>query len=174
MFISIHYPAMSTYIIKETMDTASLLSDFREEVEASGLKFIPEHQLKRGGRLGSGTYSVVYEGELTEDKYPLRRTLPVAIKELKTNRADFRTQKDALLSEASLLWKLQHPNVVEYVGCGLTVQDQPKLFMAQELIKGGSLDAFIQNKRRTSPTFNHRNAYSLQSGLRWCIQVKDF
>lgn len=155
------------------MDTASLLSDFCEEVEACGLKFIPEHRLKRGQRLGSGTYSVVYEGQLTQDPYSLHTTLPVAIKELKTNRADFRTQKDALLSEASLLWKLQHPHVVEYVGCGLTVQDQPKLFMVQELIKGGSLDAFIQNMRRKGPAFKQRNAYSLQSALRWCIQVKD-
>eukprot|EP00210_Caulerpa_lentillifera_P002817 g2691.t1 len=153
----------------KAVEPPSLLRDFIDEAEASGLNFISEDRLKRGRRLGSGTFSVVYEAELIDDT--TNKTQIVAIKELKRNRTNFQTHKDSFLTESTLLRKLQHPNVVGYIGAGFVMKKQPTLFMAQELIDGGSLDAFMQKMRRSHAPYEPRKSYTLKSAVRWCIQT---
>jgi len=157
-------------MVDKDAKTPSLLREFAEQVETADLNFISEDRITKGKRLGAGSFSIVYKAELALDRNSTSQF--VAFKELKPNRLEFQTQRIALLQETSILRKLQHVNVVGYIGCGLAITQQPTLFMVQELVSGGSLDGHMEKLRRRRVDYDPRESYSLRSALRWCIQVR--
>lgn len=157
-------------MLERDAKTPSLVREFAKQVETADLNFISEDRITKGKRLGAGSFSIVYKAELAQDEDYTSQF--VAFKELKPNRLEFQTQRTALLEEASILRKLEHSNVVGYVGCGLAVTQQATLFMVQELVSGGSLDGYMERLRRKRVDYDPRESYSLRSALRWCIQVR--
>eukprot|EP00210_Caulerpa_lentillifera_P003501 g3341.t1 len=147
----------------------SLKASFIKQIENANLSFISEDRITIGRRIGWGGFSVVYKAKLTEEGNAESKC--VAYKELKPKRVSFQTQLNALIHEATLLRKIQHPSIVGCIGCGLSISEQPTLFMVQEMIKGESLDGYMEGLRRSRMPYEPRKCYSLRSALRWCIQA---
>lgn len=146
------------------------MSAFVEEVTSLQLNPISESKLHRGRKLGAGTFSVVSEAYLAVDSSKKPRI--VALKELRSDRHDFDRLRRQLLTEASVLARLKHENILQYIGCGISVHSNAVApFMVQEYLPGGSLHEFISRLRRRRITYDPRYSYSLATALRWAMQV---
>jgi len=129
-------------------DNDDLLSDaVNVEAEASlhGLQIIKNADLEELKELGSGTFGTVYHGKW--------RGSDVAIKRIKNSCFAGRpSQQDRLRadfwSEACLLSKLHHPNIVAFYG---VVPDGPggTLGTVTEYMVNGSLKQVLHRKDRT-------------------------
>ncbi|XP_058007186.1 mitogen-activated protein kinase kinase kinase 1-like [Hevea brasiliensis] len=82
---------------------------------------------RRGVRLGSGSFGLVYEGFATDGFF-------FAVKELLLPDGGI---IDLLEKEVDLLCQLTHPNIVKYFG---TSKDESKLYVFLELVSKGSLE----------------------------------
>lgn len=143
---------------------------FLEEANSLQLNAISENKLHRGRRLGAGTFSVVSEAYLESDRSKKPRV--VALKELRSDRYDFERLRRQLLAEAAVLARLKHNYILQYIGCGLSLNSSTSgLFMVQEFVPGGSLHEFISRLRRRRTTYDARYSYSLATALRWAMQV---
>jgi len=92
-------------------------------------------------RLGAGGMGVVYDARDSE----LHRR--VAVKLLRPGGPGHATgdARKRLLREARTLARLSHPNVVTVFDVG---EDRGQLFVAMELVEGGSLKAWLRRTRR--------------------------
>ena len=153
-------------------DMTQEVNAFLDEANALQLNPVSEKAVRKGRRVGAGTFSVVSEAFLkTEDKK--KRDDIVALKELRSDRHDFDLQRKQLAAEASVLARLQHPNILRYIGCGVACRaGQPIPFMIQEYLAGGSLDEYISRLRRRRISYDPRYSYSLAAALRWAKQVR--
>ncbi|KAF0310570.1 Serine/threonine-protein kinase ULK3 [Amphibalanus amphitrite] len=97
---------------------------------------LPGYQLME--RLGSGTYADVYRCVCGADRRQL------ALKCVHRSRLN-RRATDNIVSEISLLKRLQHPNVVALHDFGC---DKHYVYIVMELCSGGDLSQLIRSRRR--------------------------
>ena len=90
------------------------------------LEVIPFHQLKFHEKIGEGGYSNVYKGTWLGTK--------VALKVFKSRKRAYLAHK--FKSEATIISKLRHPNIVLFLGVALFGE---KYVLATEYIQSGSL-----------------------------------
>jgi serine/threonine-protein kinase len=88
------------------------------------------------GRIGDGGMGVVYKAS----QQPIDRH--VALKILSGELANNETTVQRFLNEARIISQLRHPNTVKLHDFGRT--DDGRLFIAMELLPGGSLDARLE------------------------------
>ncbi|KAL0867199.1 hypothetical protein Bca101_046317 [Brassica carinata] len=87
-----------------------------------------------GRQIGSGSFSVVWEG-----RHLLDGTV-VAIKEIAMARLSKKLQ-DSLMSEIFILRKINHPNIIRFIDM---IEAPGKINVVLEYCRGGDLSMFIQ------------------------------
>jgi tetratricopeptide (TPR) repeat protein len=93
------------------------------------------------GRLGSGGMGVVYVA------FDPQLDRKVALKVLRSNLGSDQSRFAArMLREAKAMARLAHPNVIAVHDVGL---DGQRVFLAMELVEGGTLKTWLREKRRT-------------------------
>ncbi|XP_072401763.1 tyrosine-protein kinase Shark [Diabrotica undecimpunctata] len=110
--------------------------------------YIPQERLQRGNLIGEGEFAFVYEGSyLKRNGEPMK----VAIKILHNDQME--TNKEAFLSEAKVMMKLNHRCIVKLIGLSLG----PSLLMVQELVPLGSILQYIElNRERIKPNYEFK------------------
>ncbi|KAJ8970015.1 hypothetical protein NQ314_001444 [Rhamnusium bicolor] len=110
--------------------------------------YIPSERLNIGNIIGEGEFASVYEGTYLKKNGEL---VKVAIKTLHNEQIE--TNRDAFLSEAQVMIKLNHHCVVKLIGLSLG----PSLLMVQELVPLGSILQYIDvNKDRINPNYEFK------------------
>ncbi|OXA39248.1 Tyrosine-protein kinase HTK16 [Folsomia candida] len=101
-------------------------------------KRIPHELVELGESLGGGEYGEVFEGKLTMGNSGT--VIDVAVKTLKNDEGQMNewTMKE-FLREAKVMMELEHEHIVKIIG----ITCEPKIFMVQELLALGSLQAFL-------------------------------
>jgi len=147
------------------------IAAFLKEASSLDLNAVREDRIRKGRRLGKGSFSVVYEAAVCI----AGKSTVVAIKELRSDRVAFHKLKTQLLSEASVLAKLNHKHIVRYVGCGVSMHSRGNAspFMLQLYLAGGSLDDYLSRLKSRRTPHGARFSYSLETALRWAIQVRE-
>lgn len=129
---------------KETKISTADLDALPKTVESArgSAALLPYHtqQIRRGHwrlgkKIGSGTFGVVHQG-LNDDN-----GMAVAVKVLKRVGRDDAAVKE-LENEITLMQKLDHPNIVRYLGCQV---DPEACFIFCEWVPCGSLADMIRN-----------------------------
>ncbi|MFO0869944.1 MAG: serine/threonine-protein kinase [Pirellulales bacterium] len=110
-------------------ELSTRLAGIRSELLAETLPRIAGYEVQE--TLGRGGFGRVYRAR----QMSLRRE--VAIKVLRTSDADDPQLVQRFISEAAILARLSHSQVVQVYEAGLTHDKQP--FMAMELVEGGNL-----------------------------------
>ncbi|KAL3680094.1 hypothetical protein R1sor_023050 [Riccia sorocarpa] len=102
---------------------------------------IDRSQLKFGHKFASGAYSRIYRGEYHEKE--------VAIKVVKQPDDDVQMAtriERQFMQEVSLLSRLHHRNIVEFVGA---IKSPPVFIVVTEYLPGGSLRSFLHKSQGT-------------------------
>ncbi|XXY45498.1 serine/threonine-protein kinase [Sorangium sp. So ce269] len=114
--------------------------------------------------LATGGMGTIYRGE----QIPLGR--PVAIKVLIPNQASRQLDPNfhkRFFLEASILARLQHPNIVTVFDYGrIEADDQDRFFMAMEFLEGETLFRRVRRQGRLPPPEAMRIARQIARGLR--------
>ncbi|XXX77950.1 serine/threonine-protein kinase [Sorangium sp. So ce134] len=114
--------------------------------------------------LATGGMGTIYRGE----QIPLGR--PVAIKVLIPNQASRQLDPNfhkRFFLEASILARLQHPNIVTVFDYGrIEADDQERYFMAMEFLEGETLFRRVRRQGRLPPPEAMRIARQIARGLR--------
>jgi serine/threonine protein kinase len=92
-----------------------------------------------GDRIGVGGMGIVYRAIYTKNG------ARVALKILSPDVSDSESLQRRFEREISILKKLQHPHIVRYYGGG---KFGTQRFYAMELIEGGSVEEYLQKKKR--------------------------
>ncbi|WP_437279506.1 serine/threonine-protein kinase [Sorangium sp. So ce375] len=115
-------------------------------------------------QLATGGMGTIYRGE----QIPLGR--PVAIKVLIPNQASRQLDPNfhkRFFLEASILARLQHPNIVTVFDYGrIEADDQDRFFMAMEFLEGETLFRRVRRQGRLPPPEAMRIARQIARGLR--------
>ncbi|WP_437636182.1 serine/threonine protein kinase [Sorangium sp. So ce854] len=115
-------------------------------------------------QLATGGMGTIYRGE----QIPLGR--PVAIKVLIPNQASRQLDPNfhkRFFLEASILARLQHPNIVTVFDYGkIEADDQERFFMAMEFLEGETLFRRVRRQGRLPPPEAMRIARQIARGLR--------
>nr|KJB43562.1 hypothetical protein B456_007G205800 [Gossypium raimondii] len=87
--------------------------------------------------IGEGSYSTVHKG--------FYKSKPVAVKMIQPSNpsAVIREHKEKFQREVLLLSRMDHENVVKFVGCSL----EPTMMIVTELMKGDTLQRYLWNMR---------------------------
>ncbi|XP_063173501.1 ephrin type-A receptor 8 [Candoia aspera] len=125
----VKFPESKFYVESHTYeDPCQAMHEVTREIEASRIK------IERV--IGSGESGEVCYGRL---KIPGKREVPVAVKALKSGYTE--QQRRDFLSEASIMARFDHPNVIHLEG----VVTKSKLIMiVTEYMENGSLDSFLR------------------------------
>jgi len=119
-------------------DCAALLGELaRDNAETADTKAAERYRID--GLLGAGGMGTVYRA------YDGRLERHVALKVMRRSRGP-RGPAEALLAEARVMAKLAHPNVVRVFDSGVS---DGRVFVAMELVRGGTLRAWLAARRRT-------------------------
>ena len=134
-----HRRVASTGSVAETVSSGH--SDDSHTVR-SGFYLSPAPMMPRrwtkGDNLGAGSFGCVFLG-LNSDTGEL-----FAVKEVAMNRKDAASQQESieqLEQEVQLLSRLQHPNIVRYIG---TDRDASSLYIFLEYVPGGSIASLLR------------------------------
>ena len=92
-----------------------------------------------GEKLGAGGMGIVYRAIYT------KTGVPCAIKVLAPDVTDSTGVQQRFEREIAILKKLQHPHIVKYFGGGKVGSQR---FYAMELVAGGSLEAYLEQKKK--------------------------
>jgi hypothetical protein len=92
-----------------------------------------------GEKLGAGGMGIVYRAVYT------KTGVPCAIKVLAPDVNDSPGVQQRFEREIAILKKLQHPHIVKYFGGGKVGSQR---FYAMELVAGGSLESYLNRKKR--------------------------
>jgi serine/threonine-protein kinase len=92
-----------------------------------------------GERIGVGGMGIVYRAIYTKNG------ARVALKILSPDVSDSESLQRRFEREISILKKLQHPHIVRYYGGG---KFGTQRFYAMELVEGGSVEAYLKQKKR--------------------------
>eukprot|EP00798_Chlamydomonas_sp_ICE-L_P013761 gene13761-19665_t len=79
-----------------------------------------------------------------------------------------------LYDEVRLLRKLNHPNIMRYIGIGYSDESSEEkkggtMFLACEVMQGGTLNKLVMNQM----LMPHKSLYTLVTALKWCINMAD-
>jgi mitogen-activated protein kinase kinase kinase 13 len=113
---------------------AAAAEELNLDLESLGLedKEIPEGQLQKMEKVGSGGFKDVYVGKL-------RSRMKVAI-------AEFRGQLGEMdIKELKLLADFKHPNIVKFLGVCIPEDRRTPIMMVSELCENGDLFDYIRN-----------------------------
>uniref|UniRef100_A0A914QB67 Tyrosine-protein kinase n=1 Tax=Panagrolaimus davidi TaxID=227884 RepID=A0A914QB67_9BILA len=164
------YFVINDYLCKDPMTLIQYHYEFRIPLNPEGACLkdpvqrqtwsLQIEQLKLGAKLGHGEYGDVYAGELLlwNGKYK------VAIKQSKATKlaSDF---KIALLREAFIMRRLNHPHVLRLFGVQ-TIQDP--IMIVFELAEGNSLDNKLKNQDKPpTPDEQERYVYEIVDGMQY-------
>eukprot|EP01124_Arcella_intermedia_P013067 TRINITY_DN1946_c0_g1_i1.p1 TRINITY_DN1946_c0_g1~~TRINITY_DN1946_c0_g1_i1.p1 ORF type:complete len:558 (+),score=107.78 TRINITY_DN1946_c0_g1_i1:57-1730(+) len=119
---------MESEVTSNAANYTKRISENKLLVEQGEIQF---SELKMGKIIGSGSFSIVYEGTWKDS--------PVAIKVIKGAE----TNKEYMLEECSIMIKLNHPNIVKFLGASL---DPYRLLIVTEYLDRGSLSKLITSK----------------------------
>eukprot|EP00597_Dinobryon_sp_UTEXLB2267_P008479 CAMPEP_0170088298 /NCGR_PEP_ID=MMETSP0019_2-20121128/22585_1 /TAXON_ID=98059 /ORGANISM="Dinobryon sp., Strain UTEXLB2267" /LENGTH=414 /DNA_ID=CAMNT_0010306427 /DNA_START=114 /DNA_END=1358 /DNA_ORIENTATION=+ len=97
--------------------------------------------------LGNGSNSFVYSAYRGNDR--------VVIKMLKAQLKNRRIAEQEMISEAGILARLKHPNIVGIIGAG----DDPRKFIVLEYLGGGTLSQLIHPEKGTDMMSSIRSLY---------------
>lgn len=92
-----------------------------------------------GDRIGVGGMGIVYRATY------IKNGAQVALKILSPDVSDSESLQRRFEREISILKKLQHPHIVRYYGGGKFGSQR---FYAMELVEGGSVEAYLNKKKR--------------------------
>jgi len=130
------------------LERSLLLRDAQQAAQSGTLEgTVVAGQYRIVRRMGSGGSGVIYEAHRSSDG------LPVAIKLLRAVAAHDATASDRLRREAEALGLAWHPNVVDVFDHGHLPDGTSYLVM--ELLRGESLAAHLESKRRLTPEALH-------------------
>lgn len=121
-------------------ETKDLLLSRNAELGASGAE-IPAWEVRRGSKIGSGAWSVVYAGEWRQCK--------VAIKVFRAADTAQETEEQwkMFLKEVAVLQQLDSPRLVKLLGAFVNSEGCPCL--VTELLEGGTLHEFLHGRRKS-------------------------
>ncbi|CAN6829620.1 unnamed protein product [Brassica oleracea] len=108
-----------------------------------------------GRQIGSGSFSVVWEGRHLVDG------TVVAIKEIAMARLSKKLQ-DSLMSEIFILRKINHPNIIRFIDM---IEAPGKINLVLEYCKGGDLSMFIQRHGKIPDATAKHFMQQLAAGL---------
>lgn len=94
--------------------------------------------------LGNGSNSFVYTARRGDTK--------VVIKMLKAQLTNRRVAAQEMISEAGILARLSHPNIIGIRGAG----DDPRKFIVLELLGGGTLSQLLYPEKTSDIMINYR------------------
>lgn len=116
-------------------------------------------------KLGEGEFGFVYSGELTCKSGSTTYTYKVAVKTLKSDKAE--RYRDSFLQEFSLMMKLDHLHIVRLLGIVTT----PELMIVQELMTEGPLLKYLNDHKNTIlPDIELRLwAFQIASGMNYLV-----
>ncbi|GMS87452.1 hypothetical protein PENTCL1PPCAC_9627 [Pristionchus entomophagus] len=108
--------------------------------------------------IGSGSFGKVYRGTF--------KGRPVAIKRYRATAFGSKSEVDMLCREVSILCRVQHPNVLAFVGAAL---DDPSSFaIITEFVESGSLFSLLHEQKRVLEcAFRLRIAMDVAQGMRY-------
>eukprot|EP00798_Chlamydomonas_sp_ICE-L_P031247 gene31247-6391_t len=123
------------------------------------------------GAAGEGAFATVekcmYTPQTGEAKV-------VAVKKLKPGVIQNPTCVQRFYDEVRLLRKLDHPNIMRYIGIGCIEastekKQQETMFLACEVMQGGTLNRLVMSQM----LMPHKSLYTLVTALKWCINMAD-
>ena len=142
--------------------------DFSKLVVSSSTELLITHPLiplelnrdtiKMLDLLGKGSFAKVYKGTITEKGSP---GFLVAVKSL-LNSSNNTTDREELLTEASLMMQFDHENVVKLIGV-VTAGDP--LLVVIEYCEGGSLEVLLQQCQFPEPKLQKRFSLDCARGM---------
>ena len=172
-------PARLDTTSRDTNDEDDSSVSSEDESDETSIPEVALASITFGETLGQGAYGVVRAGvwrrqiiegdggtsqrtEIDEDAN--LQSTPVAVK---TIHASFGTNPSrralrAFAREVAVLSRLKHPNVVRLLGACLT---PPRVCIVEELVHGGSLHAFLHDKRLRVGDENKKNEKTRRSNL---------
>jgi len=130
-------PCASSHVV----DMEDAVDRLRSGLEGA-CKEIPGADLRYYGKVGGGSYSIVFAGKW--------RGQSVAIKSYRSNDDEYAYERQwqMFLSEVNILHKLEHPRIIQLLGACVDLRGCPSLVM--ELAEGGNLHDFLHNRQRSS------------------------
>ncbi|WIA29400.1 hypothetical protein OEZ86_011904 [Tetradesmus obliquus] len=140
--------------------------------ELLGDLFIHENRLQMGELLGQGGFADVHAAELTDPLLGFSQR--VAVKRLRPDVLASPADLREFLTEANLLRKLAHRNIVQLRGVGASdlsdlVHMRESMFVVQEFMAGGDLKALVM-AAMGSP---FAPPYSKAQALAWALQAAE-
>jgi serine/threonine protein kinase len=66
------------------------------------------------------------------------------------------------MSEAKILWQLNHPNIVKFIN---VIETDTKLLVITELMKGGSLKKLMTERKALSKPFTDEEASTIMKNI---------
>ncbi|KAF6253037.1 kinase-like domain-containing protein [Scenedesmus sp. NREL 46B-D3] len=140
--------------------------------ELLGDLFIHESRLDMGELLGQGGFADVHAAQLLDPLLGFKQ--PVAVKRLRPDVLKSPADLREFLTEANLLRKLAHRNIVQLRGVGASdltdlVTMRESMFVAQEFMAGGDLKALVM----TAMGMPFAPPYSKAHALTWAMQVAE-
>eukprot|EP00775_Hariotina_reticulata_P010407 gene10407-10565_t len=140
--------------------------------ELLGDLYISQERLIMGNLLGQGGFADVHQAELVDPL--LGFTEPVAVKRLRPDVLKGPDDLKEFLTEANLLRKLKHRNIVQLRGVGAAdlsdlVAMRESMFVVQEYMAGGDLKAVVM--AAMSRPFDP--GYTKVQALDWAMQVAE-
>ena len=119
------------------------------------------NNFKKGKLLGEGSFGKVYEA------FDDTKGQMIAIKEFKIKLLTEKLNKETLQSlkeEASLLSRLNHPNIVKFYG---VVSEQHSFKILLELVAGGSIAKMIETYKPFPENVLKKYTYQILKGLEY-------
>ncbi|XP_018484633.2 serine/threonine-protein kinase ATG1b isoform X2 [Raphanus sativus] len=129
------------------------MAQLAAEAEGRSGRVIGEYAV--GRQIGSGSFSVVWEGRHLVDESV------VAIKEIAMSRLSKKLQ-DSLMSEIFILRKINHPNIIRFIDM---IEAPGKINVVLEYCKGGDLSMFIQRHGKIPDATAKHFMQQLAAGL---------
>ncbi|PAA65671.1 hypothetical protein BOX15_Mlig030557g3 [Macrostomum lignano] len=141
----------------EMVELDEYLADPSNPSDMVRLLIVNNDDVVKQKEIGSGAFGTVYRCLLRTDTVKGVRELPVAVKVLRGNNPKLGQE---LLSEASVLARVQHPHCVRLVALCMTAEVQ----LITALMPRGCLLSFLRD---------HRGGIGAERMLNWALQVAE-
>ncbi len=119
---------------------------------------------RKGGVIGEGQYGIVYSG------FNMDNGTHIAIKQMPFKIKKSRRALQNLYKEVRLMQMLDHPNIVRFLGCQISLADKA-VYIFMEQISGGSLQKVLISFGRLSEKVARGYTRQILMGLQY-LHVK--